>query len=313
MATSNYGFLFIPGIDEILFELMKSYKPVWRELFNVQSTKMRYIDRQTVEGYQLPVGRVPGQQIADGQWRPSFNMHYVIRNFGLKDSAPEEDIEDDLYGAINRMMASKAGAFARSFQDLMEYDTSNYLSVQGFASGSNVAGTPDGKSIFNTAHPISASNLTTTWANRPSVEIDLSVAGAQAAATNLRTQKYPNNLTYMNNEPAVVCFNPALHYIAQQVYKGLWEPNTANRNDNNLRFDRVKLVPWAYWTKSGATGTNNAWFVLGRERYLRMFIRQGYQTKTQPDINTNSLIIAATCRYTEGIDDPRGTWGTTGA
>ena len=310
--SNNLAPLFVKGIDENIYTVIKGYEATWKKIFHVHPTKARYIDHQTWAGYGLPQARVPGERIADGQFAPSFSKHYVIRNFGLKDSFPDEDIADDLYGVINRVIPAKAGLFARTFMDLLELDTANLLSNQGFASGTNVAGSPDGRSLFSTVHPISVGQSAVTVANRPLIEVDMSVAGAQAAAVAIRLQKAPNNITVIPNEVAKVVYNPGLTYIAHQVYKGKWEPNTANRNDNVLNQKHVELVEWPYWNKSGAQGVNNAWFVLGKMHNLHFFMRQGVRPKSQSDIVTNSIILAATCRFDEGWTDYRGTWGTTG-
>lgn len=304
--------LYVKGIDENIHVTIAAYEAGWKPLFHIHETQARYIDHQTWEGYQLPQARFPGGIIASGQFKPSFNKHFVIRSFGLQDQFPFEDIEDDLYGVIHRMLPAKGGLFAQSFMDLMEIDTSNLLSIQGFASGSNVAGSPDGVSLFSSAHPISVSQPNVLWSNRSSINVDMSIAGAQAAETALRLQKAPNNITVLQNELDLVWFNPALKYIAQQVWRGQWEVGTADRNENFLRKKNVRLHAWPYWNKSGAVGTNNAWAALGKKHHLHFFMRQGVRTKTQSDIATNSEIIASTVRFDEGWTDPRGTWASNG-
>lgn len=310
--STNLTPLFIRGLDDNIYVVVSGYEAFWKKIFHVHPTIARYIDHQTWEGYKLPQSRVPGERIADGQFLPSFSKHYVIRNFGLKDSFPEEDIDDDLYGVIKRVIPAKGGLFARTFMDLTEYDTANLLANQGFASGSLVAGSPDGKSLFNTQHPVSVSQQNVFASNRPTIETDMSVAGMQAASTNIRLQKAPNNLTYTPNEIAKVVYNPGLTYIAHQVWKGKWEPNTANRNDNYLNRQQVELIEWPYWNKAGAQGVNNAWFVLGKYHHLHFFMRQGVRPRSQSDIHTNSIIMSATIRYDEGWTDWRGTYGSTG-
>lgn len=311
MSTGLYP-LFLKGLDKnILFEL-KTWPHTWKQIFHVETTRMRYIDHQTWSGYGLPAYRVPGQAIQQGNFNPSYNKHYVISNYGLMDTFPLEDIDDDLYGLIHRVIPQMGGLFAQAFNDLYETNTANFFAINGFASGSSVAGMSDGLSLFNTAHPVSVVQSGVTYSNRPSVAADLSVASVQAAITALRTQKRPNNITFMNNPPRVLVYNPSQDFVARQVTKGYWEPYSADRTENEIPRYNLKLVEWPYFQKSGATGTNNAWFMVGQQHWLYFWLRQGYQSKTDMDINTNSQKFAATCRFDQGASSPLGTYGSPG-
>lgn len=310
--STNLGPLYIKGLDKNIGITLATYDPGWKPIFHVEPTGMRYIDRQLWEGYQLPQFRVPGTVIASGQFLPSFNKHYVVQNYGLQDQFPDEDVDDDLYGVIKRVIPAKGGLFGQTFNDLMEIYCANLLGVTGYASGSNVAGSPDGVALFSNAHPVSVSQSTITASNVPTIPVDLSIAGVQASETALRLQKAPNNITELKNEVDMVVYNSAEHYIAMQVYKGRWEVNTADRNENFITRDNVKLHSWPYWNKSGVTGTNNGWFVRGKTHHLNFFMRQAVKSKQQADINTNSTIIAATIRFVAGYDDWRGVWGSPG-
>lgn len=310
----SYGLypLFNKGLnDNIGLEFMW-WKPKWKEIFKVYNTNFRYEDDQEWEGYQYPGFRIPGQSVAAGQFLPSFNKRYVIRNFGLLDSVAQEDLDDDLYGVINRVIPSKAGLMARAFQDQLETDNANMFAVSGFASGT-VQGSPDGKSLFNTAHLTSASQSTVTWANRPSIEADLSISSFQAAQTNLRTQKAPNNVSFINNPARVLVVNPGLEYVAKQILKGTWIGNSADLTQNWIAADdNVMPIFWPYFQKSGATGTNNAWFVVGQDHWLKFFMRQKPTSRSDYDINTNSQIFTVLMRYDKGWSSARGTYGSTG-
>jgi hypothetical protein len=312
LVSTNLGPLFQKGISKQFFLGLKEYNPPWKNIFHVGTTDERYIWHQGWEGYPKPVFRVPGEPITQASMAPTFNKQYIIRRFGLGDSFPQEDIDEDLYAVINWSAAKKGGLLARSFIDLMEYETAGFFTNQGFATGTNVFGMSDGRSLFNTAHPVSVRNSTITAANRPSVDADLSVTSAQAAQVNLRTQYAPNNLTIINGEPRAVVFHPSLLYVAKQVYRGQWTPGTADRNLNYTPEDDTELISWPYFQSSGATGTNNSWFEIGKEHYLHFFMHTTATPNTDYDINTNSQIIMWTTAFDYGADDWRQTYGSLG-
>lgn len=312
MASQSLYPLFTKGINKHFLLRLMHWDPVWRRIFHMNTTGDRYIWAQGWQGYTLPVFRIPGEQVAQASFQPSFSKQYIIRNYGLGDSVAQEDIDDDLYAVINFVLAQKGGYMALAFTNLLEYQTAAFFMNQGFASGTTVAGMADGRSLFNTAHPIAASNLGKTVGNRPSTEADLSQASIQVAHTNLWQQKAPDDLTFLNNAPRLLVINPQLHYVAEQLTRGKWQQNSADRNENFVRNDNVQVVEWPYFTKSGATGTNNAWFEVGQTHFLEFYMRSAPKTRTDYDVNTNSQIFNTHCRFDLGADDWRGVYGSLG-
>lgn len=311
MASQNLFPLFQRGFTKQIILAYKLWDPKWRNIFHVGTSDSRIVDMQNWSSYGvLPQFRVPGGQVQQAAIAPSFPKRYVMRSWGLGDSFASEDIDDDLYGVIHKVMPAKAGAMAHAFQNLMEEETSQYFIVNGYASGNNVAGMFDGVSLFNVAHPLSSTQPYITWANRPATDVDLSVASLQVAETNLRTQKPSNNIGYIENRPRAIIINPSLRFVAKQVIDGFWETASANRTENALQ--SVEIIDWAWFQKSGATGTNNAWFEVGDEHFLDFLMHTAYRTETAYDINTSSQIVTAHCRFDLGATDARGTFGSSG-
>lgn len=302
--------MFIQGIEEQFGLKYDTYDPEWRRIFHVRGTGDRYIWHQMWQGYGLPQPRLPGDRVAQSQFQPSFGKTYIMQNFALGDAIPQEDIDDDLYAVIKYAMASKGGLMADAFMNLWQYRTAGFFQNQGFASGSTVAGMSDGKSLFNTAHPVASSNLGTTYANRPSTDADLSISTWQAMETALRTQLRPDNLTYINNEPRCLVINPTLNFVARQINEGKWQPFSADRTESKTK--NVDIITWPYFTKSGATGTNNAWFFLGNEHYLNFFMREAPKSETDYDIITRSQVVIMSSRADYGASDWRGGYGSSG-
>lgn len=311
MASANLYPLFIQGINDNFGLKMDMYDPEWRRIFHVHGTGDRYIWDQEWQGYPLPQPRVPGDRIAQGSFQPSFGKTYIIQNFALGDAIPQEDIRDDLYAVIKYALATKGGLMADTFQNLWQYRTAGFFQNQGFASGTTVAGMSDGLSLFNTAHPIAASNLGVTYANRPSTDADLSIATWQAASIALWTQKAPDNLTYLRNRPRCLVINPALSYVARQIRYGKWQPYSADRTINPIEAEGVDIIEWPYFTKSGATGTNNAWFMVGDKHYLNFYMRQAPEAETDYDIQTLSQVVVMSTRGDYGASNPKGVYGST--
>jgi len=218
---------------------------------------------------------------------------------------------DDKYGVLHRLLPAQGGGMARVFRTNYEIQHANLFINLGYVSGTSVAGSPDGVSLISTSHPISATNAATA-SNRPAVDADLSVASYQASWVRLTLQKEANNYTIIDNEAAQLVTHPSLRYVARQILYSDWYPNTADRDVNYNKDDRIKYSPWKYFAKSGSTGTNNAWFLKGRTHYLHSFMRAAYDIDSQFDVYVKAYVWTADMRFSLGWIDWRGIDGSVG-
>jgi hypothetical protein len=286
--------------------------PVYPRIFQVDRSDAKFVDMVLWQGYGLPAPKTPGLPGQFGENLQSWTKRFFHTTYYLADIITDEDWADDKYGVLHRLIPAKGGAMARAFRTLKEISHANMFNNLGFVAGSSVAGSPDGVCLFSTSHPTSSNNTTTLIANRPTVDADLSITTAQAAAINLRLQYAANGVEYADNEIKGCFFNPALEYVAKQVWKGKWERGTGDRNENYLTDDQVDLIPWAYFKSSGATGTNNSWGVFGDTHYMYSFDRTNYKVDTDHDIFVLAMIFAASFRFSNGWADFRGVFGSKG-
>ena len=313
MATTDLVSLLSEGIKEHRGLEYKELDRVSDRIFKRDTTKSRFIDKKNMELYGRPTRRRPGEGHRQGAIQESFGKRFVMIGRGLADAIPIEDWNDDRYGVYHRMLPGKGGALARAFNVDEELVCAEFFMNLGYVSGTSVAGSFDGVAQFSTAHPISLSNSGTTVANRPAAEVDISIAAADAARTNMVTQLAANNVERLQNSIKYHVCNPATARIARQVWNTEWERGTADRNTNIMKRYNVEVLEWAYFTKSGATGTNNAWFVIGESHGLEKWIREECDIMMDTDINTKSYVFVADYRMDVGSVDFRGTYGSTGA
>lgn len=314
MASADVNSLFVKGISKH-FGLEYNVLPRMADsIYHVETTKSRYEDFQGWQTYQLFESRLPGEAVKQGFFAENYAKRFIIVNYGLGDSVPFEDWRDDQYSVYTKMLPAKGGGLARSWNVTRERIAAGYFINLAYLAGTSIAKSPDGVSLFNTAHPLSRLNAATTVANRPTNEINLSYAAYIAMKANIRKQKAPNGVEFLDNAPRVLVYNPDYDAIAQLIKNNDWAVNSADRDKNVVKLwgDPLELVPWAYFEKSGATGTNNAWFVVGREHMLYLFEREDFDMYSQEDINTLAYVFAATARMEVGHADWRGTYGSVG-
>lgn len=312
MPTQDINAAFSAGIEKNLQIELRQIPPTYPYVFQMETSDSKYVDMVNWETYGSPVRKEPLMPVQMGASRQSFGKRFVPDTFALGDIISKEDWEDDKYGVLHRLLPKTGGGMGMAFRTLLEVQHWGMFANLGYVSGTSVQGSPDGVSLFNTAHPISQGNSGTTASNRPSVEADLSIASYQAASTNVRTQKAANNFQYVENNVAKLVVNQSLSYIATQILKGDWEVNTADRNLNVIKSENVKLVTTPYFTKSGATGTNNSWFVQGDNHYLYSIMRSPYNVDTDFDVYVKGFVFTCDIRFAFGWADWRGVYGSLG-
>lgn len=302
--TRNFGLSF------------KEYPKKWSLLFNVDPTSKRVIDVQGYTSFGLPQRRSPGEPIAQDSLTIDFPKRYVVDSYALGTSVADEDMDDDQYGFLNRYIPGAGGEFGKAAAVLLEYATAAFFGTLGFSTGTTVYGMSDGRSLFNTAHPVSASNPNTI-ANRPTADVDLSIASMQAASLALRYQKASNNLQFIDNPVRRLVVNPNQEYIAKQILNQTMEFRTFDNNTNYLKDENIQIVSWPYFQRSGingaATNAYNTWFIQGDSHSAHFYMRQPWKMRTDFDTNTNSNIFAGTMRFGFGVDGFRGFYGSLGS
>ena len=308
--------LFGKGINKHFGLEYKQHTPKFRSLFHSENMSGRILDRQGWEIYGPPTITLPLNPVHMDQIQESFSKRYFPIKRTLGDVIAEEDWEDDQYGVLHRVVPSRGGAMARVFIARQEYDAANTLGVLGFSTASPVPGSPDGVSLFNTAHPVSKANSGTTVSNRPSVDADLSHTTYYAGYSNLVQQMEPNNFNIIDNAPAKLWFNPTQRPIAVQIARGDWQRDTAQFQMNMGKLDGLDLVEWPYWRVTGAPSTANSWNAWGLEGMNHSLVfadRQAFKARSDYDINVQGYVFVAYIRYDFGWDDFRGTYGSKGA
>lgn len=314
--SSAYVALMNKGLDKVMKQNYKPKNLVATQIFDKETITSRYRSVMNMQGYPRPALRYPGGPIAAGTFAQSFGMFDVVTDWGLFDCYPMEDIKDDLYGVLKTTGAEIGGGMARAFMVHIEYLCFEYLAslALGSASGSGL-GTFDGYSLCSTAHPVSKENTAATWNNRPSAELNMSIAAADYMYTALAQTPMENGYEFIAQELASVLIHPNSHRVTEQVFnsRATWERSSAEYN-LNVYSGKVKIIETPYWMKSGTTGTYNAWlgFAAGFNN-LKLVMREEPIAHSWMNEALNTACFARMMRLLLTCDNARGMVGSTGA
>lgn len=283
------------------------------DVFMREEISGRWTNIQHFEGPGRPVQRRPGETFSPANFRESFGMHVVINDFGSMFAIPNEDIADDPHGILNTVLPGSSGMLSEAYGLNEELISAELIMNNGYTASTGLTSMYDGVSFFNTAHLMSRANSGTTWSNRPTVDGDISIGNIDAGIVNMRLQLAANGLTRINAKPTKIVYNPTMQRVVQQVLNGDKEPYTFDNQTNYIKGFQIQLIPWVYWTKSGATGTNNSWFLLGAKHGFRKYVRAKVAIKDFQDDYTNSTVFRLTHRFAVANIESRWSYGSLGS
>lgn len=297
----NYGDFFGTGMLPVLEEVFRSeleLHPSLRE----QLFAMKKTDRdiyQSSEIHDMPLfAQVPeATDYSYSRPRQGSNKTIVPVKFGLGFSISQEAIEDGKFDFV----ADTLRKMAESARESQEVQAMSILN-NGFSSET----TADGLSLFNTAHTL-PSGL--TFANRPSVEVDLSPSALDAALVQFETGVLGDSGIIKRQIPKVLLVHPSLKRYAMEVVGSDQRADTSDNNMNSLKQDGLIVLASPHLTDT------DAWMLLGdKERTgLRIVSRKGIETKSEEVFSNDSVRYKSRYREKIAAIHPCNIWGTTGA
>jgi phage major head subunit gpT-like protein len=165
----------------------------------------------------------------------------------------------------------------------------------------------DGQSLFSTAHPLVSGG---TNSNRPSTAADLNETSLEAAVIQIAGWTDERGLL-IAAKPRKLVVPPALQFVATRLLETELRVATADNDVNALK--SMNSIPEGFTINHYLTDTN-AWFLLTDvPNGLKHFVRTPMQTGMDADFDTGNARYKARERYSFGVSDPLGAYGSPGA
>ncbi|MFQ5859677.1 MAG: hypothetical protein ACE5LU_29120 [Anaerolineae bacterium] len=273
-----------PQIMEKLFKVVDSDKP------HEQTTGVASFGQlsQLSELQQLPLrDRVQG-----------FDKTFTHGRYSMGHEIGRMTYANDRKGVLRDVPVQ----LGRSLVETVETQGSSVFN-NGFGSET----TPDGLSIFNTAHTTPAAG---TVANRPSTDVDLSVTSLEDAMVQFMDFIDQAGKKIMRR-PQFLVHPFELSFTTARILESNMDPESANRAVNPVSGARLGLagVSWEFLTDT------DAWFLVGApaDNGLVWYWRQRPLVEHDVDFFKKSLLTSIEAWFSFGARDWRGLWGTSGA
>ena len=296
--------------DAIEYALKQSDYP---KIFHEENSENEYEQEMEMAGVSALQEKPENTPTAYTEMIQGGTKRYIHLTYSLGIRTSKELMDDDKYGLVKKgpVLLARSAAFV---QEMIAWYTFN----NGFTS--NVTSV-DGNPLFYDEHPllggIPATNLAPgaanviyasgTWPNRPSTDIDFSVAGLQLATNHaarmVDNQGFPIRLRWM-----YLVTPPELRFLVREVLGSSGKPYVADNTINSLLPEDYKNieVPWL--------NSASAWFMCAdkEDQTLRAYHREKPKTLFDDDFDSDALKQKTRLRMSAGATRWQGVWGTSG-
>jgi hypothetical protein len=165
----------------------------------------------------------------------------------------------------------------------------------------------DGVSLCSTAHPLISGG---TNSNRPATAADLNETSLENAVIQIAGWTDERGLL-IAAKPKKLIVPPNLMFVATRLLETELRVGTTDNDVNALKNNGS--IPQGYTVNHYLTDTN-AWFLsTDVPNGLKHFVRMPLDTKMDGDFDTGNVRYKARERYSFGVSDPLGIFGSPGA
>jgi hypothetical protein len=300
MAISRAQLLkeLLPGLNALFGMEYAKYGEEHKEIFETESSDRSFEEETKLSGFSAAPVKDEGSAIEYDNAQEAWTARYTHETIAMGFSVTEEAVEDNLYDSLS---ARYTKALARA----MAYTKQ----VKGAAILNDAFSTTygDGVALCSTSHPLVSGG---TNSNTPSTAADLNETSLEAAVIQIGGWTDERDLL-IAARPRKLVIPSDLQFVATRLLETEGRVSTADNDLNAIKSNGS--IPEGYAVNHYLTDTD-AWFVMTDvPNGLKHFTRTAMQTSMDADFDTGNSRYKARERYSFGVSDPLGIFGSPGA
>jgi hypothetical protein len=304
MAISRAQLLkeLLPGLNALFGMEYAKYGEEHTEIFESESSERSFEEETKLSGFGAAPVKNEGSAIAYDNAQEAFTARYTHETIAMGFSITEEAVEDNLYDSLSTRYTK---ALARAMAYTKQVKAAAILNTAFTGSGNPTYG--DGKVLCATDHPLVSGGVNS---NRPTTGADLNETSLEAAVIQIAAWTDERGLL-IAAKPSKLIVPPSLMFVATRLLETELRVGTADNDLNALRTNGS--IPGGYAVNHYLTDTN-AWFLMTDvPNGLKHFTRTPMQTSMDADFDTGNARYKARERYSFGVSDALGIYGSPGA
>lgn len=301
MAISRAQLLkeLLPGLNALFGLEYKRYAEEHKEIYEVENSERSFEEEVKLSGFAAAPVKNEGQAIAYDNGQEAWTARYTHETIAYGFSITEEAVEDNLYDSLS---ARYTKALARSMAYTKQIKAAFPLN-NGFSSYNS----GDGVTLFSTAHPLVSGG---TNSNRPSTGADLNETSLEAAVIQIAAWTDERGLL-IAARPNKLIIPPSLMFVATRLLETELRTGTSDNDVNALKNNGS--IPGGYTVNHFLTDTNGWFLSTDVPNGMKHFVRAPLVTAMDGDFDTGNARYKARERYSFGVSDPLGIFGSPGS
>ena len=302
MAISRAQLLkeLLPGLNALFGMEYARYDDEHTDIYETESSSRSFEEEVKLSGFDAAPVKDEGDAISYDAAQESFTARYNHETIAMGFAITEEAMEDNLYDSLSaRYTKALARAMAHTKQVKAVVPLNNGFTT-AYSSG-------DGVALFSASHPLVSGG---TNSNTQSTAADLNETSLEAAVIQIGKWTDERGLL-IAARPQSLVIPPDLQFVAARVMQSELRPGTADNDINAVR--SMGVVPGGTVVNHYLTDTD-AWFLMTDiPNGLKHFNRVALETSMDGDFDTGNVRYKSRERYSFGVSDPLGIWGSPGA
>ena len=301
MAISRAQLLkeLLPGLNALFGLEYEQYEGEHAEIYETENSDRSFEEEVKLSGFGAAPVKAEGSSLSYDNAQEHFTARYNHETVAMGFSITEEAMEDNLYDSLS---ARYTKALARAMAYTKQTKAAALLNT-GFTSFNS----GDGVTLFSTSHPTVGGG---TNANRLATNADLNETSLEQAVIDIAAFTDERGLL-IAARPRKLIVPPALMFVATRLLQTELRTGTADNDTNALRSNGS--IPEGYRVNHYLTDTDAFFITTDIPNGMKHFVRTPMATAMDGDFDTGNVRYKARERYSFGVSDPLGIFGSPGA
>ena len=290
----------LPGLNAVFGLEYGDVNNEHESLYDIENSDRAFEEEVLFTGFGTAPTKNEGAAVIYDDATESYTARYTNETIALAFAVTEEAMEDNLYDTFAKL---RAKGLARAMANTKQVKAASVFN-DGFTAGNSAIG--DGVAFFSASHPTVVAG---TQSNLIAAS-DLAQATLETALTSV--QKTKDDRGILVGASVVSLHIPVDSWNIADVL--LNTPGKVSSADNDINATRhMGMVPNGFYVNRRFTDTTSWYLKTDVPNGTKMFNRTPLQTKMEPDFDTGNLRFKARERYSFGVSDWRGWYGSAGS
>jgi hypothetical protein len=299
----------LPGLNALFGEEYNNYENEHEQIYVSENSERSFEEELKLSGFGAAPVKDEGAAVSYDVAQESFVARYSHETIAMGFSITEEAMEDNLYVSLSaRYTKALARAMAYTKQVKAAFPLNNGFS-NSFQSG-------DGVNLFTASgdgvtggdgHPLVNGGKNS---NRPVTGADLNETSLEDAVIQIGKWTDERGLK-IAARPRKLIVPSDLQFVATRLLESEFRPSSADNDINAIRNNGV--IPEGYSVNHYLTDTNAFFLITDVPDGMKHFVRSPMVSSMDGDFDTGNVRYKARERYSFGVSDPLGIFGSPGS